>query len=232
MTGVPARDDFDEVEVKMRMSEWANGRIGEWVNRCTWRCYACVACMSCWWRCRCWRRMDGLTISVNKQMGYNMGSQIQGTFKIRVRGPENLVSVAFWIDGEVTRTTLTGAPFDSDIQTGDYDPGWHEVAAVGTTADGRHADSRSVEFPVRLQRGCDARARCDSSCRFWCWCSVRWLLSAIVPLLTGRKIAAVRSGRLTRRRAAQLRDARWDGVPQVRATVRHPLVGLEHQLRR
>ena len=36
---------------------------------------------------------EGLNISESKQFGYNMGSQIQGTFRIRVRGPEDLAVV-------------------------------------------------------------------------------------------------------------------------------------------
>ena len=88
---------------------------------------------------------EELNISVNKQFGYNMGSQIQGTFKIRVRGSEDLATVTFLLDGE-TLGKATTAPFELSFKTGEYTPGWHEISATGTTSGGQSLTSRTLRF--------------------------------------------------------------------------------------
>jgi len=87
----------------------------------------------------------GLTLTVSKQIGYNMGSQIQGTFKIRVRGPADLASVTFLLDGEPLGEA-SAAPFELSFKTDKYAPGWHEITAVGTTTDGQTLTARSLRF--------------------------------------------------------------------------------------
>ena len=126
----------------------------------------------------------GLTIAVHKRFGYNMGSQIQGSFSIKARGPEDLATVTFTIDG-APLATMTAPPFEAAFQTRDYDLGWHEIAAEGTTAGGEALESPPLRFqfvsPEAVTKG-----------------MVRLLvpvlilivgaivLSAVVPLFTGR----------------------------------------------
>lgn len=92
-----------------------------------------------------WAQEEGLNISVSKQFGYNMGSQIQGTFRIRVRGPEDLAVVTFLLDGEPLGEA-TAAPFDLSFKTDDYAPGWHEITAVGTTAAEQTLTARALSY--------------------------------------------------------------------------------------
>ncbi len=131
------------------MGEWVNERIGESANRRmgVLRCRVIGALLVVWLLAvmPVWAQDEGLSISVSKQFGYNMGSQIQGTFKIRVRGPEDLATVTFLLDGE-TLGEATTAPFELSFKTDEYAPGWHEVTAVGTTTGGQTLTARTLSF--------------------------------------------------------------------------------------
>lgn len=139
------------------MSESANERIKESANRriskaahrrigaLGWRVVAALLVVWFLGVVPVGAQEDGLSISVSKQFGYNMGSQIQGTFKIRVRGPEDLAVVSFLLDGE-TLGEATAAPFDLSFRTDDYAPGWHEITAVGKTTGGQTLTTRTLSF--------------------------------------------------------------------------------------
>lgn len=134
------------------MSESANGRINASANRRmgTWLCQFIGKALIVLGVCALavlptWAQEEGLSISVSKQFGYNMGSQIQGTFKIRVRGPEDLTAVTFLLDGEPLGEA-TAAPFELSFKTDEYAPGWHEVTAMGTTTGGQTLTARTLSF--------------------------------------------------------------------------------------
>ncbi len=127
--------------VNERMSELANWRSGAWGR---WFIAAVLAVGLL--TALPVRAQDGeLTISVSKQIGYNMGSQIQGTFKIKVRGPADLASVTFLLDGEPLGEA-TAAPFELSFKTDKYAPGWHEITAIGTTTGGQTLTARTLRF--------------------------------------------------------------------------------------
>jgi DNA-directed RNA polymerase subunit RPC12/RpoP len=127
-----------------RISESANERISEWVRRLIGRALIVLAvCVLA--AMPVLAQEEELSISVSKQFGYNMGSQIQGTFKIRVRGPEDLTAVTFLLDGE-TLGEATTAPFELSFKTDGYAPGWHEISAVGTTAGEQTLTTRTLSF--------------------------------------------------------------------------------------
>jgi DNA-directed RNA polymerase subunit RPC12/RpoP len=130
-----------------------------------------------------------LTISVNKQFGYNMGSQIQGTFRIRVRGPEDLAAVTFLLDGE-TLGEVTAAPFELSFKTGEYAPGWHEIAAVGTTSGGQSLTSRTLSFQF-----VSADTAGEGMLKFivpvLVLVVIAILATGVFPMLTGRKKPAM-----------------------------------------
>lgn len=90
---------------------------------------------------------DALTLFVRRNFGYGGGSQIQGSFRMEIQGPADLVSVTFRVDETVVGTD-TEPPFRVDFNTDDYAPGWHAMTAVGQTADGRTLTSapRRLEF--------------------------------------------------------------------------------------
>lgn len=87
----------------------------------------------------------GLILSVRKSMGFNNGSQIQGSFRLEASGPADLASVTFKIDG-TELGTATAAPFVVNFRTDDYAPGWHALSAVGQTRAGATLTSDSKRF--------------------------------------------------------------------------------------
>lgn len=128
---------------------------------------------------------DGLTISVSKQFGYNMGSQIQGTFKVRARGPEDVVAVVFSVDGEPL-DDVTELPLAASFETGDYAPGWHEIGAVGRTADGRTLASNVLSYQfVSIETANKSVVRIMVPVLALIVGAI--VLSAVVPLITGRQ---------------------------------------------
>lgn len=90
---------------------------------------------------------EPLPLSISRDFGFASGGRIQGTFSLRVRGPDDLVRVEFLIDGQVLNVDEE-PPFRYQFNTGSYALGMHTLAAVGTTADGRRLSSRvhTVEF--------------------------------------------------------------------------------------
>jgi hypothetical protein len=78
-------------------------------------------------------------------MGYSGGSQIRGSFRMEVTGPDNLTSVTFKVDDKEVGTVTT-PPFKINFNTSDYPLGWHDLSAVGQTADGRTLASKVRRF--------------------------------------------------------------------------------------
>jgi len=82
-----------------------------------------------------------LSLSLRRDWGYGgFGGQIQGRFTLRAFGPDDLVTVTFYIDDQVLGTDRD-APWGYQFQTDDYDLGVHELSAVGQTASGRELTS-------------------------------------------------------------------------------------------
>lgn len=132
-----------------------------------------------------WGQEAGLTISVSKQFGYNMGSQIQGTFKIRVRGPEDLAAVTFLLDGEMLGEA-TAAPFELSFKTDEYAPGWHEISAVGKTTGGQTLESKRLSF--QFVSAADAgKGTMQLVLPILVLVVIATAAAGIAPLLSGRK---------------------------------------------
>jgi hypothetical protein len=128
---------------------------------------------------------EELRISVRKQFGYNLGSQIQGTFMIRVRGPENLETVTFLLDDEPLGEA-TAEPFELVFRTGNHGLGWHRISAVGTTADGQVLTSRTLNF--QFVSGEDAgRGVMAIIIPVFVLTVVFTLVAGLFPMLRGRK---------------------------------------------
>lgn len=91
---------------------------------------------------------EELNLNLSRDFGYSSGTgKIQGTFSMRVSGPENLSRVEFLIDGEIMYET-DSTPFRYQFQTGDYPTGVHVLSARGYTSDGNvlSSNERRVEF--------------------------------------------------------------------------------------
>lgn len=91
---------------------------------------------------------DDFKLSLSRDFGYGgMGNDIQGMFSLRINGPDDLVRVEFFIDGELMGEDAE-SPFAFQFNTDNYTVGLHTLNAVGYTAGGRELQSReiTVEF--------------------------------------------------------------------------------------
>lgn len=83
-------------------------------------------------------------LRLRRDFGYSSGGgQIQGTFTMRTRGPENLSRVVFYLDEQILGE-VTQAPFDLRFTTDQYSQGLHTLYAVGFTSDGRELRSNEI----------------------------------------------------------------------------------------
>jgi len=89
-----------------------------------------------------------LKLSLSRDFGYSSGTgQIQGTFSMKVTGPDNLSRVVFLIDDQ-PMGEITAAPFKVRFKTDSYPLGVHTLSAVGYTADGQelHSNGKKAQF--------------------------------------------------------------------------------------
>ncbi len=121
-----------------------------------WLCALCVLCGSI---PLAWAQDTELTLSVRRNVGYSGGGQIRGSFRMEVTGPDNLTSVTFKVDGAEVGA-VTAPPFKINFETTDYALGWHDLSAVGQTADGRTLASnvRRFEFVSSEEEWAAARS--------------------------------------------------------------------------
>ena len=89
---------------------------------------------------------EGLSLRISKVIGFNnfSNTQIQGTFSLQARGPDNLAKVTFFIDGN-SMGEATQSPFKITFNTGSYDLGTHTMNALGTTSDGQELKSNDLQ---------------------------------------------------------------------------------------
>ena len=79
---------------------------------------------------------EPLDLRLTRDWGYGgLNGEIQGTFSLRVKGPEGVVRVDFIIDDAVVNSDAE-PPFRYQFNTGEYPPGAHTLTAVGYLADG------------------------------------------------------------------------------------------------
>ncbi len=86
-----------------------------------------------------------LSLRLSRDFGYSSGmGAMQGTFSMRVTGPDNLNRVEFFIDqtkiGEVTQ-----APFNLRFNTDAFSLGAHKMYAIGYTQDGKELYSNEIQ---------------------------------------------------------------------------------------
>ncbi len=127
-----------------------------------------------------------LEIRLNRDFGYGgFGNDIQGTFTIRVDGPENLQEVHFYLDD-----TLLGrdeeAPFALQFNTDNYDPGLHNIYAVGLLPDGGEIRSRDISANILSSEESKNRTFLIVG-PILAISVIGVLLGSIIPALMGRK---------------------------------------------
>jgi hypothetical protein len=86
-----------------------------------------------------------LSLEIRKDFGFDLGSQIRGTFTLSAAGPADLASVTFLVDGKALRQ-VSAAPFATQFQTTDFPDGWHDLQVTGLTAAGQALTSPAVRF--------------------------------------------------------------------------------------
>ena len=88
---------------------------------------------------------QGLTLSLSRDWGYGgFNGEIEGTFSMRVSGPENLQEVRFYIDDTLVHTA-TEAPFRYQFKTGSFESGIRALYVEGTLADGSILTSNTLQ---------------------------------------------------------------------------------------
>ncbi|MBN1889321.1 MAG: hypothetical protein JW850_15105 [Thermoflexales bacterium] len=95
-----------------------------------------------------------LRLSLSKRFGFALGGQIQGSFELSVRGPDELASVTYQINdpagsaGPSVLGEVETPPFALTFSTDKYPQGHYELSAVGQTAGGQQLESNvlRVEF--------------------------------------------------------------------------------------
>jgi len=89
---------------------------------------------------------DDYTIHVRKDIGYNMGRNIQGRFTISLRGDEAQVqSVTFFINDSVLHQ-VDSAPFRHQFSTDAFDPGEYRLYAEVLLRDGTKLTTTPATF--------------------------------------------------------------------------------------
>jgi len=86
---------------------------------------------------------DELSLRLNRDFGYGLAGQMQGTFSFIVSGPESLTRVEFILDDEIIGED-TVAPFRFRFDTGDYSNGSHKLKAIGYTAGAQTLQSETI----------------------------------------------------------------------------------------
>lgn len=90
-----------------------------------------------------------LTMTISKDFGYLSGfgsspRKMQGALSMRIKGPDDLAQVVFYIDGERVGED-TEAPFRLQFNTDVFPLGMHSMQAVGFTHDGRELRSNVLQ---------------------------------------------------------------------------------------
>lgn len=128
---------------------------------------------------------EELHLSMSRDFGYSSGTgDIQGTFSMKVTGPETLVKVQFFID-ETMIAEDTEPPFKVQFTTDSYPLGVHTLYALGFTSEGRQLRTREVTANfVSAEEGWQAALKIAGP--VFALVIIAALLSAVVPALSGR----------------------------------------------
>jgi hypothetical protein len=85
-----------------------------------------------------------LTLGLSKDFGYSgFAGDIQGAFSMKVKGPDDLARVVFFIDGQQIGE-VASLPFRLRFDTGSYSLGKHILSATGYTTAGQELQSNEL----------------------------------------------------------------------------------------
>ena len=91
---------------------------------------------------------EELKLRLSRDFGYGGGVQIQGSFSLRVSGPDDLVRVAYLIDDQLMGESTESPSFRFKFSTDDYPLGLHTLSATGYDTGGGeyHSNKITKEF--------------------------------------------------------------------------------------
>ncbi len=133
-------------------------------------------------------QQDGstLTLSIRRDWGYGgFNGEIQGTFSLRVSGPEDLTRVDYFMD-ESPMASVDTAPFSFQFHTDNLPPGTHIFSAAGFLSDGSEVQSNQISRTIVTSEVAGEFTR-GIIAPILTIVFIAVLLSAVLPLLTGRR---------------------------------------------
>lgn len=139
-----------------------------------------------------------LRLSLSRDFGASFGSQIRGTFSMRVTGPDDLAQVEFFIDGRSVGVD-TEAPFRLQFQTGSFTLGVHTMNAIGTTVNGRELRSNEIQREF-------VSASASNNRTVWI------IIPLLVLIVGGRLLSNWLSNRGQTKPAEQVVNGPWGGT--------------------
>ncbi len=129
---------------------------------------------------------DTITLRLSRDWGYGgPNGRIEGTFSMRVSGPENMSEVRFFIDAEMVAIDTT-SPFQYQFKTGSFSPGQHTLSASGTLSDGTELQASTMQrtFLTKDEANTDTRGLVIP---ILVGVGAITLIATVVPLLLGKK---------------------------------------------
>lgn len=128
---------------------------------------------------------EELTLTFSRDFGYSSGAgDIQGTFSMKVSGPDDLARVEFYID-ETKIGEDSEPPFRLQFTTDNYPLGAHRMYAIGYSADGREYRSKVITANfVSADEGWQAASKIMIPILAIVFGAI--LLAVVVPMLMGR----------------------------------------------
>jgi hypothetical protein len=127
-----------------------------------------------------------LEISLRRDFGYGgFANDIQGTFTIKANGPDTLEEVQFYLD-DTLMATDSEAPFSLQFNTDNFEPGVHDLSAVGSLSDGTQVSSNVIT--AKFLSNEEAQGKTIGIVGPILGITVVLvLLGGLIPLLTGKK---------------------------------------------
>lgn len=126
-------------------------------------------------------------LGLSKTMGYEFFGDIQGSFKITAKVPDGLkfVEVQFYIDDTMIGSAVEET-FKINFNTSDFEPGLHEIYAVGLLADGTEVES--IRYTRKFLSGEEGMGKAlNIVLPLLVVVAVFALLGTVVPALMGKK---------------------------------------------
>lgn len=129
---------------------------------------------------------QGLELSLSRDWGYGgFNGDIQGTFSMHVKGPEDLVKVQFYID-DLMIGEDTSAPFAYQFLTDNYPTGTHGMKAIGFTASGIQLESNTISA-LFISKEASSSTTIKMVGTILGALVLAVLISAVIPMISRRK---------------------------------------------